>query len=30
VVTKNVKNLKFDNVMINGTAYTGDAQTAGN
>ena len=30
VVTKNVKNLIFDNVMINGTAYTGDQQTAGN
>jgi hypothetical protein len=29
VVTKNVKNLKFDNVKINGAAYTGDAQTDG-
>jgi alpha-L-rhamnosidase len=29
VVTKNVKGLKFTNVKINGTAYTGDQETAG-
>jgi polygalacturonase len=29
VVTRNVKNLKFTNVKINGVAYTGDQGTAG-
>jgi polygalacturonase len=29
VVIRNVKNLKFNNVMINGVAYTGDQRTAG-
>jgi alpha-L-rhamnosidase len=30
VVTRNVKNLKFTNVKINGVAYTGEPLTAGN
>ncbi len=29
VVTRNVKNLKFTKVKINGVAYTGEPQTAG-
>jgi hypothetical protein len=29
VVTRNVKNLKFTNVKINGVAYTGEPRTAG-
>jgi alpha-L-rhamnosidase len=29
VVTRNVKNLKFTNVKINGLAYTGEQQTSG-
>jgi hypothetical protein len=29
VAVRNVKDLKFDNVTINGVAYTGDQGTAG-